>query len=142
MMKNSEANTTHLQISTLNGIFFEGDVRSVSLSTITGGAIVFQPNRSPFISNIAVGKLAINEVGDDDYKLCAIGGGIVYAQSNCVKIITDDIVFSEDIDIDRAKRDRDSALAQLKNDNKKNDVNLELKLRKAISKIDIYSIKK
>lgn len=55
-MKNNSP-TIHLFISTLEGVFFEKDVRSVSLRTISGGQITFLPEHAPFMSNIEVGKL-------------------------------------------------------------------------------------
>ncbi|MBU4689798.1 ATP synthase F1 subunit epsilon [Mycoplasma zalophidermidis] len=140
--KNNSNQVVRLSISTLEGIFYEGDVRSVNLSTVTGGAIMLQPNRTPFISNIAVGKLSINEPNDPDYKLCVIGGGVVFADSKRIKIITDDIIDSKDIDINRAKRDREEALAHLKETDKDDKAKFELQLRKAIARINISNSNK
>ncbi|AIA29591.1 ATP synthase F1 subunit epsilon [Mycoplasmopsis californica] len=131
--------TTHLFISTPTGIFFEGDVELVILSTISGGNITLMPNRTQFMSNIAVGKLLINSVGHPEHKVCAIGGGIVYADAKQIKIITDDIVYDKDIVLSWAEQQRDNALEHMKSATADEYAKYEAQLRKAISKINIYN---
>lgn len=132
--------TTHLKITTLEEIFFEGDVRSVTLRTKTGGAICLQPSRTPFFSTIDICELTINSPKDNDFRVCSIGGGLVYADATNINIITDDIIFGKNIDIKRAKVDRDFAMAQLeKFRDTKEEVQYEIKLRKALNRIDVYN---
>ncbi|QBF34470.1 F0F1 ATP synthase subunit epsilon [Mycoplasmopsis phocirhinis] len=137
-MHNNKTNTLYLQISTLDGIFFENEINSVSLPTVWGGSIVFQPNHSPFIANIALGQLKINQINEQNPKICAISGGLVYVIDNTIKIITDDIVFRENINVDELKQERDKIVELLKiNDQKNND--LDLQLRNINNKINIYT---
>ncbi|UUD35003.1 F0F1 ATP synthase subunit epsilon [Mycoplasmopsis caviae] len=132
--------TTYLKITTLQEIFFEGPVKSVTLRTKAGGAICLQPNRTPFFSTIDICELTINTPRDKDYKICSIGGGLVYADASNINIITDDIIFGKNINIERAKIDRDFALAQLeKFRDTKEEVQYEIKLRKALNRIDVYN---
>lgn len=133
--------TINLKITTIENVFFEGDVRSVTLRTKTGGAICLLPGISAFASNIAIGKLTINSPGDKDYHVCSVGGGLVFADRANIRIITDDIIFGENIDIVRAQKDRDSALDLLSSVNTNKDkAKLEIKLRKALNRIKVYDI--
>ncbi len=132
--------TTHLKITTIDQIFFEGDVRSVTLKTKSGGAICLMPGRTGFVSTIDICPLTINSEKDPDYKVCSISGGLVYADATDVKIITDDIILGSKIDIVRARRDRDIALQKLEQfRNTKDEVRYEVKLRKALNRIDVYN---
>ncbi|WP_029608849.1 FoF1 ATP synthase subunit delta/epsilon [Mycoplasma simbae] len=135
-------NSINLFITTPTGIFFDGPVQQVTLSTIAGGAITLMLNHVPFMSNIAVGKLLINSASDPEHKTCAIGGGLVFTDGKEIKIITDDIVYDKDIVLAWALDQRDHALAQMKSADSIDYVKYELQLRKAISKIDIYNNRK
>ncbi|WP_027120912.1 F0F1 ATP synthase subunit epsilon [Mycoplasmopsis lipofaciens] len=135
-------NTTYLKITTLQEVFFEGEVRSVSLKTKSGGAICLQPNRTSFFSTIDICKLSINSPGDNDYKVCSINGGLVYADATNIKIITDDIIYGANIDIKKAYEEKEEALALLeKYKNTKDELKIELKLKKALNKIEVYNNK-
>ncbi|MEE3928100.1 ATP synthase F1 subunit epsilon [Mycoplasmopsis ciconiae] len=130
--------TVHLTILTPDAKFYEGDVSLVTLKA-GNGYIGLQPNRAPFFSNIDVGFLTIENEKSPNYAKFTIGGGLVYADSSTINIITDDIIDFKNIDIARAKRDKEWAEKELlKYDNDKN-VLLELKLKKALSRIDAYN---
>ncbi|ADE19433.1 ATP synthase F1 subunit epsilon [Mycoplasma crocodyli] len=132
-------NKTHLTITTPTKVFYEGMVNIVTLKT-PNGYIGLQANKSPFFSNIEIGNLYINSEKDKDFQRCAIGGGLVYADSQRVNIITDDIVYFKDIDLSRANRDKEWALEQMQiHQNSNSKFSLEIKLKKALSKIEAYN---
>ncbi|QSF13837.1 ATP synthase F1 subunit epsilon [Mycoplasma sp. Mirounga ES2805-ORL] len=137
-----EAKTTHLTIMTSSNLFLDEDVSQVYLKTKYGGAITILPNRTPIFSIIDVCKMEINRKGEKGYKACYIGNGFVYANSKEVQIITNDIIFDQNIDIEKAKRDKEIALQNIeKYKNTKKEIIFEQKLRKAINKINIYNNK-
>ncbi|MBZ4204451.1 F0F1 ATP synthase subunit epsilon [Mycoplasma sp. U97] len=130
---------SNLKIVTHAKVFYEGPVLSVQLKTKSGGQIVLQPNRSEFLSTIDIGKLIINPFGENlETKVCSISDGIVYADESNIHIITNDIIFSDLIDINRAEKERIETIERIKNTT---DVemlqHLEIKLKRSINRIDI-----
>ncbi|MBZ4195604.1 F0F1 ATP synthase subunit epsilon [Mycoplasma tauri] len=130
---------SNLKIVTHAKVFYEGPVISVQLKTKSGGQIVLQPNRSEFLSTIDIGKLIINPFGENlETKVCSISDGIVYADESNIHIITNDIIFSDLIDINRAEKERIETIERIKNTT---DVemlqHLEIKLKRSINRIDI-----
>lgn len=135
--------TTHLKIITPSKVFYENDVKIVTVNT-SGGYVGILPNHTPFFTNIEIGKLTINYEKDDDYKLCTISNGLLYADAEKISILTDDIIFANEIDIEKAEIDRRLALKNLEiYKNTHEALKYELMLKKALNRIDVfYSIKK
>ena len=135
------ATTTHLKISTPQGIFFDGDVDIVTLKT-ANGYIGIQKNRLPFISNVEISIMYINSKLSNNEKICAIGGGLVYVEREYIDIFTDDICYKEDLDetiirklISQTEKNlklKISTAETLKN---------ELLLKKALNKITTINLK-
>ena len=135
------ATTTHLKISTPQGIFFDGDVDIVTLKT-ANGYIGIQKNRLPFISNVEISIMYINSKLSNNEKICAIGGGLVYVEREYIDIFTDDICYKEDLDetiirklISQTEKNlklKISTAEALKN---------ELLLKKALNKITTINLK-
>ncbi|WP_036452922.1 FoF1 ATP synthase subunit delta/epsilon [Mycoplasma buteonis] len=135
-------NNIKVTITTPDGVFFEGDAPIVSLKT-AAGYIGLQANRTPLFSNVEIGKLIIGWENSDDSIKCWIGGGIVYADSEKVNIITEDILNVKDIDVARAQRDV-AEIRQKMNSNigKESSIELsklEIKLKKALNRVDTYN---
>ncbi|WP_233262743.1 ATP synthase F1 subunit epsilon [Mycoplasma sp. NEAQ87857] len=129
----------HLTITVPNGTFYEGDVDIVTLKTAEG-YIGLSASRTPLFSNIEIGHVIIGWEHDPSSIKCVIGGGLVYADQQKVNIITDDIINAKDIDVKRAERERDTIQAQLSHKSNDSDISkLELKLKKALSRIDTYN---
>ncbi|WP_027334949.1 ATP synthase F1 subunit epsilon [Mycoplasmopsis felifaucium] len=129
---------SNLKIITQSQIFYDGEVSSVQLSTKSGGQIMLQPNRSEFLSTIDICKLFITVKDNQEPLECSIGDGIVYVDESSIRIITNDIIWSKDIDVEKAEKDRDYALKQLENAKNASDEKLfEIKLRKAINRINV-----
>ncbi len=99
---------------------------------------MLQPNRSEFLSTIDICKLFITVKDNQEPLECSIGDGIVYVDESSIRIITNDIIWSKDIDVEKAEKDRDYALKQLENAKNASDEKLfEIKLRKAINRINV-----
>ncbi|ENY70029.1 ATP synthase epsilon chain [Mycoplasmopsis bovigenitalium] len=134
-------NKLHLTISTPDGIFLEEYINSISVKTIDSGAITFLYGHGAFMGSLAIDKLTINNPGDDNYRVCVIGGGLIYTDGYELKIITNDITLKESINIDETQSRRNKILDQLKFASKKDAISLENQLRKIILKINIYNEK-
>ncbi|MGY5139571.1 ATP synthase F1 subunit epsilon [Mycoplasmopsis gallinarum] len=132
------AKTTRLKITTPNEIFFDGDIIALNLKT-KEGALTILPEHSAIVSNIDVCKMTIS-LENHQEKICSIGSGLISADKSEINIITDDIIAGDKIDIKRAETDKEKALAALKKyKNTKDEALFELKLRKAINRIEIYN---
>ncbi|MGP1451200.1 MAG: ATP synthase F1 subunit epsilon [Metamycoplasmataceae bacterium] len=130
--------TTHLRIITTDKIFFEDDVRIVTLNTSNGYTGIL-PKHTPFFTNIEIGKLTINYEKDPDYRVCTISNGLLYVDPEKISILTDDIIFADEIDIEKAEIDRRLALKNLEvYKNTHEALKYELKLKKALNRIDVF----
>lgn len=132
--------TINLIITTPIKEVYNGQVEIVTLKT-ANGFIGLQANHAPFFSNIEPGKLEINSEKSKNYEKYLVGSGLIYCNGSEINILTDDILLYDEIDIERAKKDRELALELLKQGNRigPDMAMVELKLKKAISKIDAYN---
>ncbi|UCU26809.1 ATP synthase F1 subunit epsilon [Mycoplasma anserisalpingitidis] len=132
--------TINLVITTPMKEVYNGQVEIVTLKT-PNGFIGLQANHAPFFSNIEPGKLEINSDRSKNYEKYLVGSGLVYCNGSEINVLTDDILLYDEIDIERARRDREHALELLKQGNHtpSDMAKVELKLKKAISKIDAYN---
>lgn len=132
--------TINLVITTPMKEVYNGQVEIVTLKT-SNGFIGLQANHAPFFSNIEPGKLEINSDRSKNYEKYLVGSGLVYCNGSEINVLTDDILLYDEIDIERARRDREHALELLKQGNHtpSDMAKVELKLKKAISKIDAYN---
>ncbi len=133
--------TTHLKISTPQGIFFDGEVDIVTLKT-SNGYIGIQKNRLPFISNVEISIMYINSKLSNNEKICAIGGGLVYVEREYIDIFTDDIYYKEDLDellirkmITQTEKKLESKISSAE------IIKNELLLKKALNKITTINLK-
>ncbi|WP_426461591.1 ATP synthase F1 subunit epsilon [Mycoplasma hafezii] len=134
------AKQVKLTITTPDGVFYEGATDIVSLKT-AAGYIGLQANRTPLFSSVEIGRLIIGWENDPDSIKCSIGGGIVYADSEKVNIITEDIINVNDIDVARAESEISQIKEQMSSSHHDNaDLSrLELKLKKALARVDTYN---
>ncbi|MBW0594750.1 ATP synthase F1 subunit epsilon [Mycoplasmopsis anatis] len=132
--------TINLVITTPIKEVYNGQVEIVTLKT-ANGFIGLQANHAPFFSNIEPGKLEINSEKSKNHEKYLVGSGLIYCNGSEINILTDDILLYDEIDIERAKKDRELALELLKQGNSigPDMAKVELKLKKAISKIDAYN---
>lgn len=89
----------HLQLVTLNGIKFEGDVYEVVLPTLDGEIGILQ-NHMPLISVATAGAVAVRKNrGDSDNQreFFAISGGVIEIEHNQLKVIVDEADHADNI---------------------------------------------
>lgn len=133
--------TTRLKISTPQGIFFEDDVKMVTLKT-PEGYIGLQHNRLPFISSIEISPMYITSKNSEK-KVIAISGGIVFVEKTYIDIFTDDIAWKEELNKTEIQRIIDEATKKL-NEAKEDKVEkqkLEIKIKRALNKLVVIGTK-
>lgn len=95
-----------LEIVTPEKRVFDAEVDSVTVPTATGEAGIL-PNHAPLISALKPGILAYSIKGTSE-KL-AVAGGFVEVNGNKVAVLADTAETAEEIDLDVARSDRESA---------------------------------
>jgi F-type H+-transporting ATPase subunit epsilon len=89
----------HLQLVTLSGIKFEGDVYEVILPTLDGEIGVLQ-NHMPLISVATAGVVAVKKNRtdtDNQREFFAISGGVIEIEHNRLKVIVDEADHADNI---------------------------------------------
>ena len=126
-----------LKIITPDGTFWNKPVDIVTLKT-TEGYIGLQHGKSPFVASLDIAELTINKKGSNEYKDCAIAGGIVIASKEKVEIITDAIEFKGDIDVKRAQKAKNLAEKAIQTKRSEAEyMNASLALKRALNRIQI-----
>ncbi len=132
-----DKNRTHLKIITPEGIFYNQPVSIVTVKT-TEGYIGIQYGRVPIVASIQVSPLIIGTKGKENYKDCAIAGGLLYADKDTVTIITDAVEEKSKIDLKRAEKEKTKAEIALKNQKDAAEIlKLKFSLQKAINRISV-----
>lgn len=95
-------NSFHLQIVSLDGKFYDGDAKQISLRTIDGD-IAIQANHVPYVTAIGAGECRVYIENTTDPKRAACIGGFVSVSKELVLIAATTFEWAENIDYDRAK---------------------------------------
>lgn len=99
-------NMLRLEIVTPERRILDAEVDAVTVPTESGEAGIL-PNHAPLISALKPGILAYSIKGSTD-KL-AVSGGFVEVNSDKVSVLVDTAETADEIDVDAARSDRDTA---------------------------------
>jgi F-type H+-transporting ATPase subunit epsilon len=89
----------HLQLVTLTGTKFEGDVYEVVLPTLDGEIGILQ-NHMPLVSVATAGAVVVKKNrtdSDNQREFFAISGGVIEIEHNQLKVIVDEADHADDI---------------------------------------------
>ena len=103
------ANTVKLEIVTPEKHFYRGEVELVIARTLNGDE-GFMAGHTWGCKLLDIGELWIREpeAEANTYKLAAVGGGFIDIKESII-IFADSIEWKKDIDVDRAKREKEAA---------------------------------
>ena len=103
------ANTVKLEIVTPEKHFYRGEVELVIARTLNGDE-GFMAGHTWGCKLLDIGELWIREpeAEANTYKLAAVGGGFIDIKESII-IFADSIDWKKDIDVDRAKREKEAA---------------------------------
>ena len=107
-----------LEVITPSKLFYKQKVEMVVVTTFTGEE-GYMPGHTWACKLLDVGVLKIKEVGATEFKKAAISGGYVDVRDNII-IFTDHAEWAEDIDFDRALKEKENAQEWLTTHNEKN----------------------
>lgn len=98
----------HLQIVSLDGMFFDGEAKRVSLRTITGD-IAILAGHIPYVTAIGAGECRVYDDVVDHPRRAACIGGFVSVSKDKVLIAATTFEWAEKIDYERAQKAKDRA---------------------------------
>ena len=101
-----------MEIVTPGRVFFDDDVKSLSVLGIEGGFQVL-PRYALYITTLLPGTLKI-KTSDDREFLYAVSGGTVEVLSNKITVLADSIISKDEIDAAQAEHEKAEAEKLLK----------------------------
>lgn len=91
----------HLKIVSLDGMFFDGEARQVSLRTIDGEVSILA-GHIPYVTAIGAGECRVYVEGVDHIRRAACIGGLLTVTKEQVLVAATTFEWAENIDYDRA----------------------------------------
>ncbi len=131
--------TFHLKISTPDGLAFDGEVERLRVRMIDGDVCLLA-RHSDYVSAVGAGEAALVTADGQTRRAACIGGMLAMIQ-NEANLIATTFEWSDDIDLDRAKRAKEAAedrIAAAKND-KRELLLAQAKLQRALVRIGVKS---
>ena len=102
--------TFHLQIVTVDGLRFEGEVEAVSVRAVTGN-LTLLARHMDFVTALGMGSAFVTIDGQKRYAACI--GGMLAMTKGQARLIATTFEWAEDIDVERAKAALSRAQARL-----------------------------
>lgn len=100
-----------LKIVAPDKLFFDGETEQIIVRT-TEGNVGILANHTSYVANLPAGPLQVKI--DGKFKTAALSGGVIKVSKNLVTILAVAVEWSDDIDIERAKRAEEKARETLK----------------------------
>ena len=91
----------HLKIVSLDGMFFDGEARQVSLRSIDGEVSILA-GHIPYVTAIGAGECRVYVEGGDQIRRAACIGGLLTVTKEQVLVAATTFEWAENIDYDRA----------------------------------------
>ncbi len=125
-----------LNIVTYSKKLMEREVKYLKVRTVEGD-IGILANHSPLVVELSPGEMKIKDDNKDEYYY--LSGGFLEISNNVVNIIADQVIYSSDIDYQRAQDQVEEAkllMEKAKNDDKA-FLMAEKKLKEALAKMSM-----
>ncbi|WP_342757818.1 ATP synthase F1 subunit epsilon [Kineothrix sedimenti] len=135
-------NSIHLQIVSLDGMFFDGNAKQVSLRTIDGD-ISIRAGHIPFVTAIGAGECRVYVESLDKPRRAASIGGFLSVSKDLVLLAATTFEWAENIDYDRANKAKSRAESIISS-SKEDDHSLQLakiKLVRANARLQVVKNK-
>ena len=127
--------TFNLQIITPQKVIYNNNVDMIIVRTVEGDMGVLA-NHAPLVTSLAIGEMKI-KIGKKEEKYF-VSGGFLEVSTEKVLILADNSMRAEEIDIEKAKRDKEILESKLQKLNEDRDIAAtEHSLKEALTKIKI-----
>ena len=129
--------TFHLQVVSMDGPEYEGDVQRITLRTIHGDVAILARHIN-YCTAIGMGVATVIEADGREHKAACIGGMLTMMNAVC-RVLPTTWEWSEDIDVERAEAAMKKAQERLKEAklSKEARVRAEAKLYRAIVRLGV-----
>lgn len=127
--------TFHLQIVTPDGLMFDGQAEKILVRT-TEGDVGILSGHSDYVSPVAIGLARIT-MENGDTKSAACSGGLLSVKGKVTRLVADTFEWAENIDVERAKRAKDRAEKIMHTASEYEEKAAEIKLKRAITRINV-----
>ena len=128
-------NEFKLEIVTPDGMEFDGMAESLLVRTDDGDVQILA-GHVDYMASLGTGRAKVTVGGKE--RLAACSGGFVTVSRSEVKLVAVTFEFADEIDVERAKRARERAEAELKDAKDERAMTLaKARLRRAISRIGV-----
>lgn len=114
-------------------ILYSGEAEMVICRTVGGGDIAFLTGHAPFIGTLAVWPVRIKPTSGDE-EVAAVHGGFVEVRDDRVIILSDVAELASQIDVERARRQKDHAEERLRHEH---DARCEAELERAHVRLQV-----
>ena len=108
------ANTFHLQIVTVDGLAYEGNVQSVTLRTVHGDVAILARHIN-YCTPVGMGTARVLFEDGTERTAACIGGMLTMMRNEC-RLLPTTWEWSDEIDLPRAEAAKERAEARLKED--------------------------
>ncbi len=127
----------HLEIVTPDGLEYEGAVESLLVRTDDGDVQILA-GHVDYMASVGTGRAKIIVGGKE--RVAACSGGFLTCSGGEVRLVAVTFEFSDDIDLERAKRARERAEEEIRRAADDRElVMAKARLRRAMSRIDAAS---
>lgn len=125
----------HLQVVSMDGLEYDGNVQRITLRTISGDVAILARHMN-YCTAIGMGTASVI-MADGTTRTAACIGGMISMMNNECRVIPTTWEWKEDIDVDRAEAAKKRAEEALKNQNldKQTRVHLEAKLYRSLVRL-------
>ena len=127
--------TFHLQIVTPDRKVFDGEAQKIILRTVNGDVCIL-PHHIDYAISLGIGQAFVTDA-DGGTRQAACNSGMLSVANNEVRVIAVTFEWSDEIDLERAKRAGEEAQEQLQS-LEREDQNFalaEAKLKRALTRI-------
>ena len=130
--------TFHLEIVTLDGSVFDGEVESLLVHTDDGDVEILA-GHADLLAALDVGRARIRADGKNRYASSA--GGFLSVDKGGARLVAVTFEFAEDIDLERARRAKENAEAAIAKAQGERELALaKAKLQRALNRIGIAEL--
>ena len=124
----------HVELVSPERILYTGEADMVICRTVEEGEVAFMTGHAPFLGALDLARVKVNATGGGE-EVFAVLGGFVEVRDDRVIILSDEAELISEIDVERARVDKEDAERRLSM--AADDVEAEALLRRATTRLDL-----
>ena len=124
----------HVELVSPERILYTGEADMVICRTVEEGEVAFMTGHAPFLGALDLARVKVNATGGGE-EVFAVLGGFVEVRDDRVVILSDEAELISEIDVERARVDKEDAERRLSM--AADDVEAEALLRRATTRLDL-----